>query len=1169
MPNKNAPSAIWSGQADTPLVQDAAYSGLTKGDRGYIDSQILGTQQLVLKGVVTTTTASFTQPAVNSNVTVALSSTTALVPGLPVFVQGGGVYTVISVGSTTSAVFQNTGASGNASPTATVNGNAKVVGSGLPGAPGAAGTLTGMKRDAISDGSGNVTVQGLNTQPMTLTTPASVQGEAWLWDIPSGTYKLGVPTATITPVFFSALATLTASASRQSQNIDGYAAVGDGGQGRFDWNSTSTATADGGTVVAVTGISTGRWARVFTGSFDVRWFGAVADNGTTDNQPPFQLAIAAAARVGGSVYVPRPLSGNYYGFASPLLISGDAGAAGIRFYSDSSSPDLTGGGGQQQPWLKAVGSSAFAANSGTGGALATYAGSGTGAQVTAYNSVTATGTITGLTGMVNGAAGTITLSSSSVTGNNNPWAIKNVLSATSVTAILTPAASPGPDTGGDHWSVTGTSSTNGTSVVLSNVSSAALAKVAVGDICAISNTATAGNASLGLTVTSVTPGSGTGSCVLTFTGGLNAACQVTAFTTPDAGLSGGISWSFKKPLLKAWAEGIRVENLIFDGSNLCGRVIDLANDASGATLTTNTKFEHLGVLNGVDCWSIGDSAGTGNVQSNCDFGFFNRCYCSGFTRAGWHFPSRGGQQKSYEFNYCSAQSGQYAIYQVSGSFHTTGCAWTGQTVSAIALSSTTDYFVLNKSNCESGARFLQVAFSETPFNVIIDGLRFDSSSLTDGSLIQWRASGVLLARNVEANYGSNITTHLVALDGDALVTTGSSQTQVYISGASLGGDGPLVVAFSGQNGGVYDSDGTSTFSDGANPPFPAPKGRFTVSPEGGAVVPPAVQPEYVPNLALTTMQMATLASGANVAIPYQGASVLEMHGDPGGSFAINGMVAPPSAFALNGAPGDSQVTLYLYAARQVTIAHLDSNAAAGARFACAAGGSGGAGGGTSSIVLAAPPSGGYVQVSARYSPTGDAVALASAATTNVHNGSAAVTFSAAQTLKAGQWLLLGGIPYRLASAVTAATSGTLTIAYAGTTNATLATTACNGAWLVTSAVGAGALAGTGVGAITVANGLNDNIVVGNEFVRVTNSGGAYTLGGFILSGSVKPLPSQKLVLQLDVTPSAQAATLKHNSGTSTYPLLLAGAADVPLGTPAASGYTEVKFWFDGAAWRQW
>jgi len=73
----------------------------------------------------------------------------------------------------------------------------------------------------------------------------------------------------------------------------GYTTAGDGGGGLFRYDSASTAADNGGTVFKPNSIgseSPGRWLRVHTGHFNVKWFGATG-NGTTNDSAAVQAAI--------------------------------------------------------------------------------------------------------------------------------------------------------------------------------------------------------------------------------------------------------------------------------------------------------------------------------------------------------------------------------------------------------------------------------------------------------------------------------------------------------------------------------------------------------------------------------------------------------------------------------------------------------------------------------------------------------------------------------------------------------------------------------------------------------------------------------------------------------------------------------------------------------------
>lgn len=62
----------------------------------------------------------------------------------------------------------------------------------------------------------------------------------------------------------------------------GYYSAGDGGGGEFYWDSTSTDTDNGGTIIQVTGVTTGRWKRIYESQLYANWFGAKGDGVTDD-----------------------------------------------------------------------------------------------------------------------------------------------------------------------------------------------------------------------------------------------------------------------------------------------------------------------------------------------------------------------------------------------------------------------------------------------------------------------------------------------------------------------------------------------------------------------------------------------------------------------------------------------------------------------------------------------------------------------------------------------------------------------------------------------------------------------------------------------------------------------------------------------------------------------
>lgn len=120
----------------------------------------------------------------------------------------------------------------------------------------------------------------------------------------------------------AALKALTPSAG-DAVNVLGHYAAGDGGGGAWYYNGASTATANGGTIVAPNA-GDGRWLRAYSGAVNVRWFGAKGD-GTTDDTAAIQAALDLVYSAGGgTVFFPL----GQYATTAPLLLKSAASDGG-------------------------------------------------------------------------------------------------------------------------------------------------------------------------------------------------------------------------------------------------------------------------------------------------------------------------------------------------------------------------------------------------------------------------------------------------------------------------------------------------------------------------------------------------------------------------------------------------------------------------------------------------------------------------------------------------------------------------------------------------------------------------------------------------------------------------------------------------------------------------
>lgn len=107
---------------------------------------------------------------------------------------------------------------------------------------------------------------------------------------------------------FESVADLTASGSQgrydgEQVHLLGYFTSGPGiGGGKLYWDAASSASADNGTIFAVTGVVTGRWKRPIEGVVELEWFGIIGDGVTTEDAKV--RAAIAATPTGGTLLMP-------------------------------------------------------------------------------------------------------------------------------------------------------------------------------------------------------------------------------------------------------------------------------------------------------------------------------------------------------------------------------------------------------------------------------------------------------------------------------------------------------------------------------------------------------------------------------------------------------------------------------------------------------------------------------------------------------------------------------------------------------------------------------------------------------------------------------------------------------------------------------------------------
>lgn len=141
---------------------------------------------------------------------------------------------------------------------------------------------------SISDSNGTVFLQSLNTA-----FDSTIQYIGTIAEL-----RLTVPTV-----------------SNMTIAVTGYYTAADNiGVRNYEWDAANTTADNGGTIIAVTGVATGRWVMKYDGAVNVKWFGAKCDGLADDT-----TAIQNAKNTGKSVYFP---AGTYKNTLSIQLITG-------------------------------------------------------------------------------------------------------------------------------------------------------------------------------------------------------------------------------------------------------------------------------------------------------------------------------------------------------------------------------------------------------------------------------------------------------------------------------------------------------------------------------------------------------------------------------------------------------------------------------------------------------------------------------------------------------------------------------------------------------------------------------------------------------------------------------------------------------------------------------
>lgn len=135
--------------------------------------------------LVTQLAASFTQPAINSSVTITVQDTSFLSAGAYIYIPGGGFYIITTIVNSTSLTITNLGVVGNTTPGATVNSLVLICPSGKPGINGVDGA------DGTNGVNGVDGVDGQSIDHIALTSTTGLNKTYTVWGDVAETVNLG------------------------------------------------------------------------------------------------------------------------------------------------------------------------------------------------------------------------------------------------------------------------------------------------------------------------------------------------------------------------------------------------------------------------------------------------------------------------------------------------------------------------------------------------------------------------------------------------------------------------------------------------------------------------------------------------------------------------------------------------------------------------------------------------------------------------------------------------------------------------------------------------------------------------------------------------------------------------------------------------------------------